>query len=81
VTGAIVSIQIPGDRNHERYLRTVTEDTAVETIRRAVTAMMKKPSDFEIGSRTAKPTWKRAVKGDEDAQVKEAVQQIAAAVT
>jgi hypothetical protein len=44
VTGAIVSIQIPGDRNHEKYLRTVTDDTRVETIREAVTAMMKKPS-------------------------------------
>jgi hypothetical protein len=73
VTGAVVSIQLPGDprRNSERYLRIVTEDTRVETIREAVTAMMRKPSDYVIGSKKADPFGRRkrsapVVKGDED---------------
>ncbi len=62
MSGAIVSIQLPGDarKNSERYLRAVTEDARVETIREVVTAMMKKPSDFEIGSKKAKPSYQRA---------------------
>ena len=43
----------------------------VETIRRAVTAMMRKPSDFQIGSKAADPFGRRrrsapVVRGDED---------------
>jgi hypothetical protein len=70
--GAIVSIQLPGDarKNSERYLRVVTEDSRVETIREAVTAMMKTPADFEIGSKKAKPSYQRAraLKKAEEAQ-------------
>jgi hypothetical protein len=64
VTGAIVSIQIPGEphKNSERYLRTVTDDARVETIRRAVTAMMQKPSDFQIGCKKPDPFGRRRKK-------------------
>lgn len=69
MSGAIVSIQIPGDqrKNSERYLRTVTEDTRVETIREAVTAMMKDPASFLIGSKASKSPWRtKAYKPDEE---------------
>ncbi len=60
----IVSIQLPGGarKNNERYLRAVCEDSHVETVRRTVTAMMRKPSDYVIGNKTAKPTWAKAQK-------------------
>lgn len=85
VTGAIVSIQLPGDqrKNSEKYLRAVTEDTRVETIRKAVTAMMKKPSDFEIGNRAADPFGRRkatvrVIKGDEDERTQEQLDELVA---
>lgn len=82
MTGAIVSIQIPGEprKNNERYLRAVTEDSHVETIRNAVTAMMKDPASFLIGSKTSKSPWRtKAYKPDEEVlpgiQVDAAVEQ------
>jgi hypothetical protein len=69
VTGAIVTINFPGDRrkNNDRMLRAVTEDGRVETIRNAVTEMMKDPASFLIGSKAAKSPWRtKAYKPDEE---------------
>jgi hypothetical protein len=70
MTGAVVTINLPGDarKNNDRMLRAVTEDTRVETIRGVVTAMMHKPSDYVIGQKTAKPSWRtKAYRPDEEA--------------
>lgn len=63
----IVSLQVQGSGRVEKYLRAVTDDDSVETVRKAVTAMLKKPSDFEIGSKSPKPSFKaqKVLRGDE----------------
>jgi hypothetical protein len=75
--GAIVNITLPGDphKNNATWLRAVCEDAQADTIRRTVTQMMRKPSDFQIGSKRKVSPWDRpkkrapVVKGDEDAQI------------
>jgi hypothetical protein len=78
MSGAIVNITLPGDphKNNATWLRAVCEDAQADTIRRTVTQMMRKPSDFQIGSKRKVSPWnrpkkrQRAVRGDEDAKVK-----------
>jgi hypothetical protein len=73
MSGAIINITLPGEprKNNDRWLRAVTEDARADTIRKAVTQMMNKPTDYLIGSKRPKPTWKAqpVVKGDEDEQI------------
>jgi hypothetical protein len=52
----IISLQRQNGKRVEQFLRAETDDDAVETIRKTVTAMLKKPQDFEIGSKRKK--WK-----------------------
>jgi hypothetical protein len=62
MSDVIVTINIPGEpyKNNDRMLRAVCESGAVEDLRKLVTAMMKKSTDFEIGNKKAKPSYQRA---------------------
>jgi hypothetical protein len=83
VSAAIVNITLPGDphKNNATWLRAVCEDAQADTIRRTVTQMMRKPSDFQIGSKRKVSPWdrpkkQRAVRGDEDAKVKGSLDEV-----
>jgi hypothetical protein len=46
---AIVSIQTPRNgQNKDRYLRAVVEEETPDAIRRTVTQMMRKPSEYDL---------------------------------
>jgi hypothetical protein len=46
----VITIQIPGrDRRYEKFLRAEVEG-GVEELRKAVTRMMRKPSDFDLST-------------------------------
>lgn len=81
MTQVAISIQTLGNRK-DTYLRKEVGTMHRDTILAAVEDMLTHPDAHTIGK--LKPTFKGrkpTSKGDEDAQVKEAVQQIAAAVT
>jgi hypothetical protein len=49
----IVSLQLQKGKRVEAYLRCVTPDDHVETVRRTVTAMLAHPKDHAIGNKYA----------------------------
>lgn len=65
MSDVVVTINLPGEprKNNDPFLKAVCEDAHVETIRKAVTAMMAKPSDYlrsnkdvrRIGNKRGKP--------------------------
>jgi len=59
VSDVFVSIQVPHGKNGETYLRCVAADASGETIRKLVTEMCAKPSDFQIGSKRKVGSWKK----------------------
>ncbi len=76
MTDVAISIQTLGNRK-DTYLRAVCK--SLGEVEETVKEMLADPEAHTIGK--FKPTFpkRRAVRGDEDKQVKEAVQQIAAA--
>ena len=77
----IVSLQVQKGKRVERYLRAVTDDDHVETVRQAVTAMLKTPHDFEIGDKRRTPFSKQrkklpALRGDEEEKIPGTVEKI-----
>lgn len=77
---AVLTLQIPGEgrngRRHGRYekfLRIELEDARAATVRKAVTELLRKPSDYDLSGKTyrdhANSHRKKAppvVRGDED---------------
>jgi hypothetical protein len=60
---AILSIQKPGPTGKvEQFFRIPVPDVKADTLREAITLWAKKPSDFLIGEKMAKPHWKKAQK-------------------
>jgi hypothetical protein len=68
----VLTLQVPGaSGRYEHFYRMVLEDDRADTLRKAITTLKKKPSAYEIGSKSASP-WstkppkrQRAVRGDE----------------
>jgi hypothetical protein len=50
----IVSLQVQKGKRVEQYLRTVTAEDTVAAAREAVTAMLRKPANFEVHGKKAK---------------------------
>jgi hypothetical protein len=69
VSGVILQIQVPGKTGRmERFYKLECEDSRADTLRKAITAWAKKPSDYERGNKRPKPNWKAqpTVRGDDD---------------
>jgi hypothetical protein len=80
VSGAVISIQIPGEGKNarmEKFLRAEVEDAGVEAMRKAVTQMMRKPGDYDLGGKkyrtspAQRPKKAAPIKRSDDEVVKE----------